>query len=195
MGWRSGVRDTAYLEVGEQQLTELYWDVILLTESQFLIPGFTAYSKFQAYVVRQVGHDITMYERMIKPTVQQRETSLWRCIGATYSLLFFPDWFQRPFFCKNDATCLQVTIRGDITQIAKPLLMALLEYGATLRLAWLRLYVHREAPGIKPLLRNLNWLGGRIVPNENRAVVLESCSCEETWMFSDEHYVIIEFEC
>ncbi|KAM3162872.1 hypothetical protein ACU8KH_03137 [Lachancea thermotolerans] len=196
MAARSGIRDTATgPRADKAALTELYWDAILLTESEFLDSGYHDYTGFQRQVVRQVGQALTMYERGHKAPFRSRSVALWRQIGLSYSLLYYPDWFQNPIWCKSDSTRLQVILSQDISQVVKQLLMSLLEFTATLDLAWLRLCVLRDVTGIKDLLRNLSWLGGRVVPNENRTAALDSLTAHECATFSDEKYVIVEFEC
>ncbi|CAR23548.1 Oaz1p [Lachancea thermotolerans CBS 6340] len=196
MAARSGIRDTATTPRADKAaLTELYWDAILLTESEFLDSGYHDYTGFQRQVVRQVGQALTTYERGHKAPFRSSSVALWRQIGLSYSLLYYPDWFQNPIWCKSDSTRLQVILSQDISQVVKQLLMSLLEYTATLDLAWLRLCVLRDVTGIKDLLRNLSWLGGRVVPNENRTAALDSLTALECATFSDEKYVIVEFEC
>ncbi|CUS24426.1 LAQU0S16e01442g1_1 [Lachancea quebecensis] len=193
---KSGIRDTAgQPRADKATVTELYWDAILLTESEFLDSSYHDYTSFQHQVVRQVGQSLTMYERGHKAPSRQKPVALWRQIGLSYSLLYYPDWFQDPIWCKSDSTRLQVVLSQDISQVVKQLLMSLLEYAAAIDLAWLRLCVLRDVTGIKDLLRNLSWLGGRVVPNEDRIAALDSLTALECAMFSDEKYVIVEFEC
>ncbi|SCW03558.1 LAFE_0G13124g1_1 [Lachancea fermentati] len=197
---RRGVRDTARLQVAAGRLPELYWDAILLAESEFLVEGHADYGAFQRHVVAKVGQAITINDRALKPQRTHLAPgaspgTLWRHIGAVYSLIYYPDWFPAPLWCKCNLTHLQVTLPYDISRVAKPLLMSLLEYASTLNLVWLRLYVRRDVVGIKALLRNLNWLGGHIVPNEDRARALDTLSLVEGAMFADDKYIVLEFEC
>lgn len=196
MGVRSGARDTDLgLTIGGSTLTELYWDAILLTENGFLDPCYHDYTSFQRLIVREVGRSLTLHERGLKPSSSMTAKSVWRQIGLSYTLLFCPEWAQRPIWCKADSTRLQVVLMEDISKVVKQLLMSLLEYAATLDLTWLRLSLVRDVAGIRELLRNLSWLGGRVVPNENRSAALDGLSPVECAMFSDEKYVIVEFEC
>ncbi|SCU85064.1 LADA_0D05490g1_1 [Lachancea dasiensis] len=183
------------LPASNKQLTELYWDSILLTESSFLDPGHLDYPSFQRFVVQEVGNMLTILDKGYKMDSKRAGKSPWRHIGLSYSILYFADWYSSPIWCKNDSTRLQVVLTRNMHNVVRPLLMALLEYAANLNLVMLRLHVSRNVDGIKELLRNLNWLGGRIVSNENRFKALECLTPQEGTMFSDEKYVIIEFEC
>ena len=45
----------------------------------------------------------------------------------------------------------------------------------------------------KKILSNLNWIGGKIVSNEDRNITLESLSTNDL-LSSDEKFLIIQFE-
>ncbi|CAI4845928.1 ADM_collapsed_G0056880.mRNA.1.CDS.1 [Saccharomyces cerevisiae] len=64
----------------------------------------------------------------------------------------------------------------------------------------LRLYILRDDlinNGLD-LLKNLNWVGGKLIKNEDREVLLNSADLATdsiSHLLGDENFVILEFEC
>lgn len=199
----SGVRDMSHF-YAHLDLTELYWDVILVLEASFLAtPPRDAkeYKRFQKIIVDRVGKQLAHYSkgaklRDIYPAAQSTivsSASLWRQVGRSYTVLYNPSLFNMPLWCKTTNIHFHVVINQDIQDV-KQLLLSLLEYADMVSVQFLRIYLMREFQGIKELLHNLNWLGGYMVKNEDRTKYFEQLSPEEL-EFSDEKFVIVEFEC
>ncbi|GCF00491.1 mediates the degradation of SPE1 (ornithine decarboxylase) by the proteasome [Zygosaccharomyces mellis] len=205
--FRIGMRD-----IGKPygNLVQLYWDIILLTESKFLLPQYRhqqQYLKlFQKYVVDKMG--VTL-NRMVKPVKVPYSgpgnvNTPWRRLGVSYLMVYLPLHFKDVIWCKCDQFCFHVILpqnnaslplrRGNSND--KEWLLALLELGDKLGMQSIRLYIGRDDfNGVSTFLRNLNWIGGKLVSNENRAGLMTQCSSVDDLIFGDENYVILEFEC
>lgn len=202
------------LDAGEDRM-ELYWDIILLTECQFLLPMSSSESDrtkqnvklFQKYTVKRIGESLNQIVKSKKPVLNEA-TALWRKHGLRYTLVYLPLHFKDVIWCKSDSVYLLVILPTETAQMSsrrqtneKEWLLALLELASTMDLQYLRLYIRRDdLNGISTFLRNLNWIGGRLVPNEdrnkfiNRPTVTDSTGFDEC-LLGDEAFVILEFEC
>ena len=78
-------------------------------------------------------------------------------------------------------------------------LLVLLEFSQIHNCQYLRLYFQKEysdaitMSNFKKILSNLNWIGGKIVSNEDRNEVIDSLS-QNDLLSSDENFLIIQFE-
>lgn len=65
----------------------------------------------------------------------------------------------------------------------------------------MRLYIRRDDFfEVSTFLRNLNWIGGILVPNEDRNIILNKPTKTDNSGFDDlllgdENFIILEFEC
>ncbi|GAV50138.1 hypothetical protein ZYGR_0S02720 [Zygosaccharomyces rouxii] len=207
MDSRTGMRD-----IGKPggNLVQLYWDIILLTESKFLLPQYRqqqqSLKSFQKYVVDKMG--VTL-NRMVKPVKvpYSRTGNLntpWRQLGMKYLMVYLPLHFKDVIWCKCDQFCFHVILPQNNASSAlrrgisndKEWLLSLLELGDKLGMQSIRIYIGRDDfNGVSTFLRNLNWIGGRLVPNENRAGLMAQYSSVDDLIFGDENYIILEFEC
>lgn len=196
-------------DIGRPQgsLVQLYWDIILLTESQFLLPSYRqssgALKAVQNGIVGKMGQTL---KQMVKPSKQtgvSGASAEWRRLGSRYMLVYLPLHFKDFIWCKCDSVCFHVILPQNHASLSqrrgsndKEWLLALLELSSKLELQCMRLYIRRDDfNGVSTFLRNLNWIGGKLVPNESR----EALTCQESsfddLMLGDENYVILEFEC
>lgn len=220
---RIGMRDTASgtNKEGEEEDSEseieLYWDIILLTESQFLLSSPAngdskqTIKKFQRYIVKKIGESLN---QMVKPKKKNipEKLAFWRNLGLRYTLVYLPLQFKDIIWCKSDSIYFHVILPKNRVETHerrqtndKEWLLALLELASTLDLQYMRLYIGRDdLNGVSTFLRNLNWIGGRLVPNEDRntyithsstnAVTNDNTEFNEL-LLGDEKFVILEFEC
>lgn len=194
---------------------ELYWDIILLTESQFLLsrPASDAtrikqhVRLFQKFTVKRIGESLNQLVKSRKPPMNQISAS-WRNYGLRYTLVYLPLYFKDVVWCKSDNVYLHVilpqgTLENGLRRQTneKEWLLALLELASTLDLQFMRLYIRRDdLNGISTFLHNLNWIGGKMVPNEDRNsfldryMVTDSSGFDE-FLLGDESFLILEFEC
>lgn len=192
---------------------ELYWDVILLAESQFLLPIPSSDGKimrqnvklFQKYTVKRIGESLNQIVKSKKPHSDQVVAS-WRNHGLRYTLVYLPLHFKDVIWCKSDNAYFHVILPQDNLQArrqanGKEWLLALLELASTMDMQFMRLYIRRDdLNGISTFLRNLNWIGGKLVPNEDRNIFINSPTSTDSTGFDasslgDEAFVILEFEC
>ncbi|CDH08830.1 related to Ornithine decarboxylase antizyme [Zygosaccharomyces bailii ISA1307] len=188
-------------------LVQLYWDIILLTESQFLLPEYRqrsgALKGFQKCVVSKMGQTL---KRLVKPSKQtgaSATSAVWRQLGSRYMLVYLPLHFKDFIWCKCDSVCFHVILPQNQASLSqrrgsndKEWLLALLELSSKLELQYMRLYIRRDDfNGVSTFLRNLNWIGGKLVPNESREALAGQDSSFDDLMLGDENYVILEFEC
>lgn len=210
----SGARDIDRipLDKGEDE-TEVYWDVILLTESQLLLPAVgggelgskQVYKGFQKHIVKRIGESLSRIVRQKKST--QDNPSTWRSLGATYYMVYLPLYFSDIIWCKSGSIYFHVFLPGSSQSVGdkkqsneKEWLLALLELASSFDCQFLRLYLRRDDKnGVLTFLRNLNWIGGRLVPNEDRnQYIINSPSNDSSvqdMLLGDESFVILEFEC
>lgn len=210
---------------------QLYWDVITMTESQFLLQPYredkVVTRQFRKHIVKEmepalrrlVKQHKVLEDHLLPPSVAQMATNdsvsnpraAWRSIGASYSLLYLPEYFKDLIWCKSDTSHFHVILprTAGAVKVCKDWLLALLEFANWLEMPVMRLYVARtqnsDALGI--LLRNLNWLGGEIIANEDRNAMIMASDTNaltinsdqspqfQKMMLGDEDFVILEFEC
>lgn len=202
---------------GTESEIELYWDIILLTESQFLLSSSTkgdskqTVKKFQRYIVKKTGECLN---QMVKPKKKNTPDKLafWRNLGLRYTLVYLPLQFKDIIWCKSDSIYFHVILPKNHVRIHerrqtndKEWLLALLELASTLNLQFMRLYIGRDdLNGVSTFLRNLNWIGGKLVPNEDRNTYITNSSTDtiindntvfNELLLGDENFVILEFEC
>lgn len=194
---------------------ELYWDIILLTESQFLLPtsgpgtdnAKRNIKKLQKYTVNKIGESLNQIVKLKKHTLDER-TASWRKLGLRYTLVYLPLHFKDVIWCKSDGIYFHVILPrndlsiGDRRQTnEKEWLLALLELANALDLQFMRLYIRRDDFfEVSTFLRNLNWIGGILVPNEDRNIILNKPTKTDNSGFDDlllgdENFIILEFEC
>lgn len=207
------MRDIVKPTVTSEDEMELYWDMIMLTEGQFLLP--TAGSderrekrilkRFQKYVVKSMGArlDQIVKSKKVRETVG---TVSWRKLGFRYTLAYLPLHFKDVVWCKSDDVYLHVilpeTELGSRRQTnEREWLLALLELASTMDMQRMRLYIRRDdLNGVSTFLRNLSWIGGKMVPNEDRNALISGAAAGEDgeideMLLGDEAFVILEFEC
>ncbi|EDO14731.1 hypothetical protein Kpol_333p1 [Vanderwaltozyma polyspora DSM 70294] len=216
-----GARDTAIQlssNYSENEMIEFFWDIILLTESKFILPFYSNSRNFkslQKLIVKNIGNLLNslIHERKLNSSNLNYH---WRKLGTRYTLVYLPLFFKDLIWCKSDSIYFHVILpqvneiddssttqlekKKALTQNSKEWLLALLELAESLNLTMLRLYINRtDIDNISTLLRNLNWIGGKLVPNEDRSNIQsndnDNCNEFNEFMLGDEHFVIIEFEC
>jgi len=216
MDSKSGVRDTTtdassvigqimMNSMGDQvinHLTELYWNIILLLESQFMVSNVEL-RKFRQSLINKFSCKINN-----KKTKLQNYSSLWRSIGDEYFIIYLPVQCNGILYAKRNSSCLHVPLSNPLSLFSntqasfKDLLLILLEFAFTHNCNSLRIYFQKDAQSdnmesinsFKKILMNLNWIGGKIVKNENRDSCLEQMDFDDL-MTSDEKFLVLEFEC
>ncbi|CAI4860014.1 CIC_collapsed_G0056590.mRNA.1.CDS.1 [Saccharomyces cerevisiae] len=140
----------------------------------------------------------------------------WRKLGSQYFILYLPLFTQELIWCKLNENYFHVVLPSLLnsrnvhdnhsTYINKDWLLALLELTSNLNQNFkfeymkLRLYILRDDlinNGLD-LLKNLNWVGGKLIKNEDREVLLNSADLATdsiSHLLGDENFVILEFEC
>lgn len=191
------------LDLPQDKLIQLYWDVILIMESQFLY-DVSHLKKFQNHLIDTMG---TRLRYNNSKTL--RDTRSWRGLCDNYMMVYLPLIFDDLIWCKYDSVYLHVVLppieswrKNDGKQsTCKEWLLSLLELSNSLDLQYLRLYLRRNDSNtndLTTLLRNLNWIGGRILPNENRNELFDTDNNDrngfDNLMLGDENFVILEFE-
>ncbi|QLQ81879.1 hypothetical protein HG537_0G01330 [Torulaspora globosa] len=193
---------------------ELYWDMIMLTEGQFLLPTAgpderrekVNLKRFQKYVVKSMGASL---DQIVKSKKLRKtfETGSWRKLGLRYTLAYLPLHFKDVIWCKSDDVYLHVILpetdlgSGRRQTNEREWLLALLELASTMYMQRLRLYIRRDdLNGVSTFLRNLSWIGGKMVPNEDRNALLAGTTGDQDegtdeMLLGDEAFVILEFEC
>lgn len=220
---KTGMRD---IDRPGGNLVQLYWDIILLTESKFLLPEYRQQQQslklFQKYIVDKMGITLNGIVKPIKSRTNGKgnngncgKSSIvktpWRQLGLNYIMVYLPLHFKDVIWCKCDQFCFHVILpqnsksscsssssslrRGNVNH-DKEWLLALLELSDKLEMQFMRLYIRRaDFNGVSTFLRNLNWIGGKLVSNENRADLLSQESSLDDLIFGDENYIVLEFEC
>ncbi|SMN21230.1 similar to Saccharomyces cerevisiae YPL052W OAZ1 Regulator of ornithine decarboxylase (Spe1p), antizyme that binds to Spe1p to regulate ubiquitin-independent degradation [Maudiozyma saulgeensis] len=215
MDLKSGVRDTtrrtrnisSSIENDDENsnyLIELYWDIILLLESQFMVSNIDI-RKFRQSLINKFSNKINN-----KKDVLHNYSSLWRSIGDEYFLLYLPVHYNDILYAKRSGSSLHVPLSNPLklfsstTQASfKDLLLILLEFAFTHNCHSLRIYFPKDSSqnnniesinSFKKILMNLNWIGGKIVKNEDRDSCLEQMNFDDL-MTSDEKFLVLEFEC
>lgn len=140
----------------------------------------------------------------------------WRNLGSQYFILYLPLFTQELIWCKLNENYFHVILPSllknksirdnDSNYINKDWLLALLELTSNLDQNFkfeymkLRLYILRDDlinNGLD-LLKNLNWVGGKLIKNEDREILLNSSDATMdsiSLLLGDENFVILEFEC
>lgn len=209
----SGTRDIDNLPFeNDNDEMELYWDIILLTESQFLLSAALGSDKsskqvlksFQKHTVKKIGESLNSIVKQSKPTTGDRS---WRNLGCRYYMVYLPLHFSDVIWCKSGTTYFHVILPENHPDCnerkqsnEKEWLLALLELASSFDLDFMRLYIRRDdLNGVSTFLRNLNWIGGKLVPNEDRDQYIINSACShsdfEEMLLGDESFVILEFEC
>lgn len=140
----------------------------------------------------------------------------WRNLGSQYFILYLPLFTQELIWCKLNENYFHVVLPSLLDNkslhdnhsnyISKDWLLALLELTSNLDQNFkfeymkLRLYILRDDlinNGLD-LLKNLNWVGGKLIKNEDREILLNSSDLATdsiSHLLGDENFVILEFEC
>lgn len=214
MASKIGVRDIASpLETSCEDKMELYWDIIMLTECQFLLPTAGSEERrvkdnlkgLQKHMVRSIGERLEQIVKA-KKVYSGEAAASWRRIGLRYTLAYLPLHFEDVIWCKSDDVYMHVILpETDLSSRRqtneKEWLLALLELASTMDLQNMRLYIRRDdLNGVSTLLRNLSWIGGKMVPNEDRNARIMASTANgddefDDMLLGDETFVILEFEC
>lgn len=191
------MRDIA-LETSNSLVHELLWDIIYLTEYQYLLPYYQEghHKDFQKQLVGRVGKHLN---ELVRSKIRQVITKpqLWRSIGDRYTLLYLPLHFKDLIWCKATQSFLHVVLPINTEKgihVHKDWLLAILEMAGYWNLSYVRLYIPRnDLINIQALLKNLHWIGANLLPNEDR----NEChnNDDDDIMLSDENYIILECEC
>ncbi|EJS41378.1 YPL052W [Saccharomyces arboricola H-6] len=140
----------------------------------------------------------------------------WRNLGSQYFIVYLPLFTQELIWCKLNENYFHVVLPSLLKNktihdnhsnyISKDWLLALLELTSNLDQSFkfeymkLRLYILRNDlmnNGLD-LLKNLNWIGGKLIKNEEREILLNSGETTVdpiSHLLGDENFVILEFEC
>lgn len=137
----------------------------------------------------------------------------WRKLGSQYFILYLPLFTQELIWSKLNENYFHVVLPSLLKNksihdnhsnyINKEWLLALLELTSNLNqnlkfeYMKLRLYISRDDlinNGLG-LLKNLNWIGGKLIKNEDREILLYSTTDAISYLLGDENFVILEFEC
>lgn len=207
--------------------------MILLTEGKFLTDLDRNLKFFRKLLLKKVGDRLNRGENKH----QNGNGTLWRQIGDSYLILYFPQYSKDIIYGKVNAGCLQLFIiqgfellfrhrhcQSDPQQRLssaththththfRELLLTFLELGESLDCTRVRLYFERNEEDcllrdgsstatdyftdFKVILKNLNWIGGRMVRNEDRGddTLLDKLEYGDL-LLSDERFLILEFEC
>ena len=196
----SGARDIELGANTNELVTELLWDIIYLTEHQFLLPYYHGeHKKFQKKLVKRVGNHLNslVNNSASKPTgsMTVNVRHVWRNVGDRYTLLYLPLYFKELIWCKANGSIFHVIIphtKDHVIHEHKEWLLAILEMAGYWNLSHVRLYLPRDdLTNIQTLLKNLHWIGANLLPNENR----NECNENDDITLSDETYIILECEC
>ncbi|QLL34762.1 hypothetical protein HG536_0H01370 [Torulaspora globosa] len=209
--WRADIAKPAGTSCEDE--VELYWDMIMLTEGQFLLPAAGSderrekrnLKRFQKYVVKRMGARLDQIVNSKKAPAAV-ETASWRKLGFRYTLAYLPLHFKDVIWCKSDDVYIHVilpeTDLGSRRQTnEREWLLALLELASTMDMQRMRLYIRRDdLNGVSTFLRNLSWIGGKMVPNEDRNARIGATAAGgddeiDEMLLGDEAFVILEFEC
>lgn len=193
-------------KIQTQQLMEFYWDIILLIESQFLSKEIT-YNQFKQfrkfYLINNVStklNNITNSTKLIP--------SHWRSIADNYNLLYFNNIHntttQHCFvYSKQINQSLNIIIPLTFTKQfhniiqnnnLKNWLISLLELTDKLNCLDLKLYLHRDLNwnDINSVLKNLNWISGKIIMNDNNDH-FNDLNLDDS-LLTDENFLILQFD-
>ena len=193
-------------EMNRSQLMEFYWDIILLIESQFLWKEIT-YNQFKQFRKFYLINNIS--EKLNNNTVPRNTKitqPLWRSIADTYFLLYFniPIQNSHPFILSKQINdILNIIIPANFNKQfhhitannkLKDWLISLLELVDTCNCNELRLYLHRDLNwnDTQILLKNLNWISGKILPNETRDRFNDLTL--DDLLLTDENFIILQFD-
>lgn len=187
-----GVRDIdPKSDVPMNQLVEFYWDVILLMESKFMVENVD-FLQFRKYLIDRFNRKVN-YAKSAVPSL-----SFWRNIGDYYNLLYLPDFLNNLIYCKvTSDVILHITIQDtDIPNLVnhfKDVLLIFLEFADLVKCTKIRLYLNKNFNFIylNKILKNLNWISGKVVKNENRD---DNIPTIDDLMCSDENFIILEFD-
>lgn len=195
-------------DIDHSQLMEFYWDIILLIESQFLCKEIT-YNQFKQFRKFYLINSISEKLNNTQPA-SKRVQPLWRSIADTYFLLYFnvpvpnPRHFSFGFvLSKQTNDTLNVIVPASFNaqfhhiisnNNLRDWLISLLELSDTCNCTELRLYLHRDLGwnDTKILLKNLNWISGRILPNEDRDRFNDLTL--DDLLLTDENFIILQFD-
>lgn len=218
MASRSGMRDYGKGTTISDSLIELYWNIILLTESKFLIDA-TNINSFRKNLVRKFSQKFNTINRK-KPFGSHSSLAQWRSIGDSYFLVYLPFHFNDIIYCKTINNCLHLTLSNTFklffnnkqdsqpfknnsnknTTNFKDLLLIFLEFAYKQDCSLIKFYFEKDSNSInsitdfKIILKNLNWIGGKISKNEDRESCFNDLSLDDL-MSTDENYLILQFEC
>lgn len=204
-------------KLDHSQLMEFYWDIILLIESQFLCKEIT-YNQFKQfrkfYLINNISEKLNNTHPIITTTTTAIKNKLiqplWRSMADTYFLLYF----NIPISNSKQHSCPFILSKqiDDILNIIIPSyfskqfhyiilnnklkdwLISLLEFSDNCNCSELRLYLHRDLNwnDTKVVLKNLNWISGKILPNENRNH-FNDLNLDDL-LLTDENFIILQFD-
>lgn len=175
-----------------ESLFELYWNIILLMESQFLTRelDLTSFKRFRkSYLINKFSGKLNSAK--IDSIVTT--TSFWRNVGDYYMILYLPLYYNNLIYCKISSIYLHIVLpqNFNILKNCKDWLLSFLEMGNLHNCSFLRLYINRDNTNIQSILRNLNWIGGKMIQNEDRNNIQDL----NDLLLGDENFIILEFEC
>lgn len=192
----NGVRDN-YLIKFNSNLIELYWNIILLLESHFLLNNNNLYN-FRQNLIKIFGKKFNSIK--LSPSSSNEKIGLWRNIGDEYFIIHY---FGNIIYSKKTSSFLHIPLININFNLFDSsftdFLLILLEFSQLHNCNYLRLYFQKEyndsitMANFKKILSNLNWIGGKIVPNEDRDQIIDSLS-QFDLLSSDENFLIIQFE-
>lgn len=192
----NGVRDN-YLIKFNSNLIELYWNIILLLESHFLLNNNNLYN-FRQNLIKIFGKKFNSIK--LSPSSSNEKIGLWRNIGDEYFIIHY---FGNIIYSKKTSSFLHIPLININFNLFDSsftdFLLILLEFSQLHNCNYLRLYFQKEyndsitMSNFKKILSNLNWIGGKIVPNEDRDQIIDSLS-QFDLLSSDENFLIIQFE-
>lgn len=204
------IHDSSYIE--------LYWDIILLTESKFIQANLCNDIQFKwfrkRYLINLVSDKLNANsnKRLLQKSNDQKarmnfpnakQTEIWRQIGDKYLLIYSINHNNLLLFSKIVQGRL-IIIVDDLNESnvinCKDWLLPLMELTDSENCHKLVLYIDRAIDWIdlKRLLQNLNWIGGKIRQNEATDNLINpptqtGHNSVDSFM-SDSNFLIIEFD-
>lgn len=188
------------------QLMEFYWDIILLIESQFLSKQIT-YNQFKQFRKFYLINNVST-----KLNNPQSKYTHWRTIGDHYLILYFnilpthtttTTTKQTPFiYSKLSNQSLNIIIPETFSlgfhliikeNRLKDWLISLLELTDKLNCLELKLYLNKDLNwnDINSVLQNLNWINGKLLPNDN-INHFNDLNLDDS-LLTDENFIILQF--
>lgn len=205
MGLQIGTRDIPLNQSSQcnDQWMEFYWDIILLIESQFLCATITTnqFKQFRKfYLINNVS--LKLNQKCDKLMVN------WREMGDYYHLLYY----NLPIHNGNNSSFLWCKQSNNVMNIIVPKefkscfhylikknqlknwLISLIELTDKKSCEQLILYLNRDLDwnDIKSMMKDINWIGGKIILNENRDNFNDLSL--DNYLLTDENFIILQFD-